>query len=194
MRVAFIVILLFFNLSLFSQQTGTFQKLDLGINGLSMSLEIPLADKITVEPAIGLGPSYDLHNSGESGLTDKMDWHWTLLEPSFHASVYGKFFYNRNARIAKKKSLRFNSGNYIGLKVKYVSKELSSDYHLYSNTLLLNLHWGGQYNIGKHWFYSYALGIGYGNNLDRSYGLLYPAFDVKIGYVLPFFSKTPKKR
>ncbi|MDR1090150.1 MAG: hypothetical protein LBL79_03665 [Prevotella sp.] len=173
-----------------AQELGTYQKLDIGINGIGMSLEVPVSEKIVIEPYIGVGPSYDLNGNGDA-LADKIDWHWALLEPSFHGAVYGKFLYNRSSRAEKGKSLLFNSGNFIGAKVKYISKSLS-DPQFYSNTLLFNLNWGGQRNIGKHWAYSYSVGIGYGRNLDQSYGLFYPAFDIKITYVLPFFSKGSK--
>lgn len=190
LRNLLLVLLVSVSVVAYSQDLGTYQRVEAGINGFAIALETPIARKITFEGAIGLGPSYDLYDSGDA-LTDKIDWHWALIEPSFHASAYGKFFYNRNKRAAKNKSLLLNSGKFIGLKVKYVSKSLS-DPQFYSNTLLTNLNWGGQGNIGKHWMYGYSVGLGYGYNMDESYGLFYPAFDVKIAYVLPFFSKRKK--
>jgi hypothetical protein len=172
-----------------SQSLQTIPKIGIGINGLDFSVEIPVAEKITIEPAIGLGPSYDF--SDKDALTKKIDWHWALLEPSLHASMYGKFFYNRDKRIRKTKSLLFNSGNFIGAKVKYVSKPLTSEeFHGQTNTFIANLNWGGQHNIGKHWNYSYSVGLGYGRNLDISYGTFYPAFDLKVAYVLPLFARN----
>ncbi|NDV59954.1 hypothetical protein [Bacteroides sp. 519] len=186
-RSIFLILFISVFNSLFSQDLGTYQKVEAGINGFAISLETPISSKMTFEGAIGVGPSYDLYDG--DGLLDNMDWHWALLEPSFHASVYGKYFYNRDKRAAKGKSLLLNSGNFFGVKVKYVSKSLS-DPQYYSNTLLINLNWGGQRNIGKHWMYSYSVGLGYGYNMDYpSYSLFYPAFDFKIAYVLPFFSK-----
>ncbi len=171
----------------FSQNLGTFQKIEAGISGFTISLETPVAENLLFEGAIGLGPSYDMGGTFE-GLTNKMDWGWILLESSFHASAYGKYFYNREKRARKGKSLKLNSGHFVGLKVKYVSKTLAY-YPDYSNTLLFNLNWGGQHNLGKHWQWGYSLGIGYGYNLDEPYGLFYPAFDIKVAYILPFFSK-----
>ena len=168
-----------------SQSLQTIQKIGLGINGLEVAMEIPIAENITIEPAVGLGPSYDFRDSGS--LTSRMGWHWAVLEPSVHASVYGKFFYNRDKRISKGKSMLFNSGKFIGLKVKYVSKPLTDyEYHDMDNTLLANLNWGGQRNIGNHWNYSYSVGLGYGYNLDCSRSTFYPAFDLKVAYVLPW--------
>lgn len=188
MRNLLIVLLLFVPYLVSSQELGTYQRVEAGINGIGISIDVPVTDRIVIEPSFGVGPSYDLDEFGSS-LADKIDWHWALLEPSFYGAVYGKYFYNRQSRASKGKSLLLNSGNYIGLKVKYVSKSLS-DPQLYSNTILTNLNWGGLHNIGKSWMFSYSVGIGYGRNLDHSYGLFYPAFDLKIAYVLPFFSKA----
>lgn len=180
--------LLFVSLGVSSQNLGTYSKLEAGINGVGLSLEIPASRRITIEPAIGFGPGYNLNDDENEGLTGRMDWRWVLLEPSFHGSVYGKYFYSRDSRARKNKSLLLNSGHFIGIKAKYISKDFS-DYKYCSNTMLFNLNWGGQFNIGKHWLYSYSVGIGYGHNLDISYGLFYPSFDLKIAYVLPFWSK-----
>ena len=172
--------------TLSSQSLQTVPKIGLGVNGLDFSVEIPVAERITIEPAVGFGPSYSF--SEHESLTGRMGWHWALLEPSVHTSIYGKFFYNRNKRMRKDRSLLFNSGNFIGAKVKYVSKPLTNDeYHGQTNTLIANLNWGGQRNIGSRWNYSYSVGLGYGRNLDYSYGTFYPAFDLKIAYVLPFW-------
>lgn len=173
-----------------AQGFGTFSKVEAGINGIGLALEMPISNKITIEPAIGFGPSYDM--ADDNSLTGKMGWHWALLEPSFHGSVYGKYFYDKTKRGKKNKSLWLNSGNFIGLKVKYVSRSLSSPQY-YSNTILANLNWGSQFNLGKHWIYSYSVGLGYGYNMDDSYGLFYPAFDLKIAYILPFFGKGSGK-
>ena len=186
-KLSFLVFLfvLFIQAStLSSQSLQTIQKIGIGINGLDVAMEIPLAENITIEPAVGLGPSYDISGWDSGGVI----LHWALVEPSVHVSVYGKFFYNRNKRMLKGKSMLLNSGKFIGLKVKYVSKPLTDyEYHDMDNTLLANLNWGGQRNIGHHWNYSYSVGLGYGYNLDYSRSTFYPAFDLKIAYVLPWF-------
>jgi hypothetical protein len=123
---------LFITNTLYSQELQTVSRIGLGINGLDLAVELPIAKKITIEPSIGLGPSYDF-GEGEA-LTFRMDWHWTLLNPSVHLGVNGKFIYNH-----KSEPKLFNSGNFIGLKVKYVSKPLTDEIHYLTNTLLTNL-------------------------------------------------------
>lgn len=172
--------------ALHSQSLQTVQKLGVGINGLELAVEIPVTDNITIEPAVGLGPSYDISEWSANWVS----YHWAIAEPSVHASVYGKLFYNRDKRMRKGKSMLFNSGKFVGVKIKYVSKPLTGyEYHDMDNTILANLNWGGQRNIGKYWNYSYSVGLGYGYNLDYSRSTFYPAYDFKVAYVLPLFSK-----
>lgn len=173
---------------LYSQELQTIQKLGLGINGLDLAVEIPMAENITIEPAIGLGPSYDFYDNDI--IMGRTGFGWALLEPSVHVSAHSKFFYNRDKRKRKRKSMLLNSGKFIGLKIKYVSTPLTNyEYHGKTNTLIANLNWGGQRNIGKHWNYSYFVGVSYGRNLDNPYGTFYLGVDLKVAYVLPFLSK-----
>ena len=182
-------ILLFFLLVqaniLRSQSLQTIPKIGLGINGVDFSIEIPVDKKITIEPAVGVGPTYK-----------KTDWdeyvppsnEISYFDQGLHVSMYGKYLYNRNRRLNKGKSLHLNSGNFIGMKVWYVSKPFNNEEYLY-NTILVNLNWGGQRNIGRYWIYSYSLGLGWGYNIDIPYDCLHLAIDLKMAYVLPFLSK-----
>ena len=73
-------------------------------------------------------------------------------------------------------------------KVEYVTKPLTNDkFHGQTNTLLASLNLGLQSNIGKYWRYSLSFGLGYGRNLEYSYGTFYPAADIKVSYVIPLF-------
>ena len=45
--------------TLSSQSLQTIQKMGIGINGLELAVEIPVAENITIEPTVGLGLSYD---------------------------------------------------------------------------------------------------------------------------------------
>lgn len=64
-----------------AQDFKTFEKLELGINGLALAVEMPVTNKITIEPAIGFGPSYHFTNNGY--VTASMNVTWALLQPSF---------------------------------------------------------------------------------------------------------------
>lgn len=172
--------------SVFSQELQTVNKLGLGINGLDYSIEIPLSSKITIEPSGGFGPSYGFDH--DESVAGRMNWGWALVEPSGHIGVYTKYIYNRDRRKRKGKSMLYNSGHFLGVKLKYVSKPLTEKRDMLNknNTLLVNLNWGGQHSLGSHWIWSYSVGAGYGRNLDYSYGAFYPALDLKIAYVIAY--------
>lgn len=174
--------------ALHSQSLQTISTIGLGTNGLDFSIELPIAEKFTIEPAIALGPSYDF--SGRDGIFPKLGTHWAMSKPSVHLSSNSKFLFDRARRLRKGKSLLFNSGSFIGVKVEYVTKPLANDkFHGQTNTLLASLNLGIQSNIGRYWRYSFSWGLGYGRNLVYSYGTFYPAYDFKVAYVLPLFSK-----
>ena len=105
-KFSFLVLLFAFFVNvgvLNAQSLETIQKLGLGINGLDLAVEIPLAEHITIEPAVGLGPSYNFWE--DEIIMGRTGFGWALLEPSVHASVHGKFFYNRDKRRQKGKSM-----------------------------------------------------------------------------------------
>lgn len=178
--------LLIHAVALHSQRLHILPTIGLGSKGIDFSIEIPIAKKFIIEPAIGLGQSYDF--SDRDGVFPKLGTHWALSKPSVHLSANSKFFFDRARRLRKGKSLLFNSGSFIGAKVEYVTKPLTNDkFHGQTNTLLASLNLGLQSNIGKYWRYSLSFGLGYGRNLEYSYGTFYPAADIKVGYVLPLF-------
>jgi hypothetical protein len=126
----------------------------------------------------GLGAGYNIGDHS-------YHYSWVLNDPAFYASVKGKFFYNRENRAEKGKGVFMNSGNFVGLRVKYASPGLLFNNNF--NTLLTNVHWGVQRQIAKHWMYSFYVGLGYAYDINYSVGTIYPAFDIKFSYVLPVF-------
>lgn len=102
-------------------------------NGLDLAVEIPVAERITIEPAVEFGPR---------------GWISNLMDPSLHLSMQGKFIYNRNKRKSEGKSLLFNSGNFIGVKVKYVYKLINA-VHRAEDVIFTRVNWGRQRGIGQ---------------------------------------------
>ena len=158
-----------------SQSLQTVPKIGLGVNlwqfnGIDLAVEIPVAEKITIEPAVGFGPR---------------GWISNLMEPSLHLSMHGKFIYNRNKLKSEGKSLLFNSGNFIGVKVRYVFKPINA-VHSPEDAIFTTVNWGGQRNIGQHWNYSYLAGAGFSRNMDTEVIAFHPSIELKVSYVLPW--------
>lgn len=149
-------------------------KLELGGQGIGPTYEPRLSNKMTLDISAGVGGGY---NVNEATLEQN------YLNPAFYFSITPKYFYNRQTRINKGKEARFNSGNYIGLRLKYVARnQRKSD--LTSNCILANLHWGIQRAISNRWTFNFHIGAGYAQNIDYGVGTIYPAIDFKFSYIL----------
>ena len=150
-------------------------KVDLGFKGIGFTYEPRLSNKMTVDLSLGAGGGYDI---AEGYLNYKLE----LRKPAFYFSITPKYFYNRNSRSLQGKSLLLNSGNYIGLGLKYVTpNDRQTD--LTRNSILTNIHWGIQRAISNKWTFNSHLGIGYAHDIDYDFGTLYPAIDFKVSYI-----------
>lgn len=156
-----------------------YTKLDLGLQGVGVTFERKLSKKATIDLSLGLGGGYNLY-------WGSMDYHWDLFYPVPFVAVTPKFFYNRDKRAAKGKSMTYNAGNYIGLRLKYSIPTLTQN-HRSINLLLLSAYWGLQRPIGRKWTFNGQAGIGYATRgtriMDNGYSeMLYPSFDFKFSY------------
>jgi len=152
-------------------------KIDFGLQGIGFTYEPRLSDKVTVELSAGAGGGYDI---AEGYLNYKLE----LRKPAFYFSVTPKYFYNKNSRSIKGKSTLLNSGNYIGLRLKYITpNDRQTD--LTRNSILTNIHWGIQRAIGNNWTLNSHFGLGYAQDIDYNFGTIYPALDFRVSYIFP---------
>jgi len=166
--------------ALFAQTSNTestlssLAKLDLGLQGIGVTYEPRLSNKMTVDLSAGAGGGYDI---GEGALN--IDY----LKPALYLMITPKYFYNRQKRILNGKKSQLNSGNYIGLRLKYVTpNDRQSDYT--RNSILVNIHWGIQRAISNRWTFGAHAGAGYAQDIDYNFGTIYPAIDCKFSYIL----------
>lgn len=161
----------------FDKKLTSFTKIDFGLQGIGLTYEPRFSNKLTIDLSAGVGGGYDI---AEGHLNYKLE----LRKPAFYFSVTPKYFYNRTSSSIKGKSTLFNSGNYFGLRLKYVTpNDRQSD--LTRNSILTNIHWGIQRAIGNNWTLNSHLGLGYAQDIDYSFGTIYPAFDFKVSYIIP---------
>lgn len=180
----FIVLIFFLSYTTLSfGQTSTgdnklrnLSKLDIGVQGIGFTLESRLSNKATIDLSIGAGAGYDIAE-GHIG------YEWNFFQPAFYFSVTPKWYYNRKKHIETGKNSKYNSGNYIGLRLKYITAGSAPDDHE-RNTLLINLHWGLQRAIGNRWTLNAHIGGGYAQDLDYKFGTVYPSLDLKFSYIL----------
>ena len=160
-------------------------KLDLGFRGIGFSFEPALSKNFSMDLSAGFGGGYEIEDS-------HFAYEWNLLKPSIYIIVNPKYYYNRGKRSEKGKNMASNSGNYIGLAIKYASPSIG-EYSVVVDALLFNLHWGIQRPIGKRWTFNTHLGVGYAvdaTDLSNSAGTVYPAFDLRWAYVLNYKKKN----
>jgi hypothetical protein len=154
-------------------------KLDLGLQGIGLSYEPRLSNKMTVDISAGVGGGYDI-----AGGSIEINY----LKPAFYFSLTPKYFYNMPSRILKGKKTILNSGNYIGLRLKYVTPtDKQSDFT--GNSILINVHWGIQRAISNHWTFNAHIGAGYARDIDYDFGTIYPAIDFRFSYIFFKFKK-----
>ena len=185
MKQTFTLFLLFYASLLFAQNRITetnlekLIKLDLGLRGVGVTYEPRLSNKMTMELSGGIGGGYDVS-------FQEFTYYWNLLDPALYIVINPKYYYNRNKRLAKGKSIDLNTGNYIGLGIKYTSRGIAENTDVW-DALLFNVHWGIQRAIGKRWTFNTHAGVGYAidaTDLSNSSGTIYPAADLRFSYTL----------
>jgi len=175
--ILLIILVVFLNTA-FGQKTNinpavtNLMKLDIGLQGVGFSYEPKISSKLTTDLCIGAGGGY---------LIDKNSFDYNLLQPAAYFSLTPKYFYNIQKRINEGKNTKFNSGNYLGLRIKYITP-FSGNSDKARNSVLTNVHWGIQRAIGGNWLLNFQLGVGYATDLKHG-GTVYPSLDIKFAYV-----------
>lgn len=152
--------------------------LELGLQGIGLAFELPVARKVTVKFSGGLGGGYDLRND--------FSYDWALADPCVYLSVNPRYYYNRDKRERKGKRNSLNAGYYIGLRVKYTSTSIiETDV---TDAIMSNIHWGMQTPIGRKWVIDGHAGVGWGCNFIDTFNPIhsrfYPAVEIRFSYVL----------
>jgi hypothetical protein len=168
----------------------SFSKLDFGPQGIGPSFETRLGNKWMVDLSLGAGGGYAiLGNEFKYKLSG-------LSGPEIYFSINPRFYYNRAKRLAAGKSIARNSGNYWGIRLKYVTDKIAENFVVW-DALLFNIHWGMQRPVGKRWVFNSHIGPGFGMvyylfSKDQLPGLnsLYPSIELKISYL---FKKPTEK-
>ena len=88
-------------------------------------------------------------------------------------TVEPRWYYNLEKRQSKSKNISGNSGNFVSLQTNYHPNWFVISN--YDNLKTFNLitvipHWGIKRNVGKHFTYETAIGIGYGHQFREGYG------------------------
>jgi hypothetical protein len=143
-------------------------KVELGLHGVGIAYEFPLAEKVAIDLSTGYG---GLNRNGGYILSNDE-------KVSFFAKSEIKYFRGREARQDKGKSLIHNSGNYLAFQTKFNNNTLRD-----GKVIMNELHWGRQVDLGTNILFQMHLGLGHYKNLDTSDSGVYPGFGIKFSYV-----------
>lgn len=161
------------------KKLSSIKKIDLALQGIGLTLEQKLGNSVTTDLSFGFGGGYSI----SEGSID-----YQVIKPALYFSVTPKYFYNFKKRIINSKTVQNNSGNYIGLRLKY-NTPLNKKSTVIRNSILTNIHWGLQRPLGNNWLFSSHIGVGYAHDIDYGFGTIYPAVDFKFCYVFPKLKK-----
>ena len=115
-----------------SDELATLIKLDLDLQGVGVTFEPKLSNRITSELSLGMGGGDDIYG----GFT----YEWALLRPAFYLSLTPKYNYGRKRRLERGKTVSLNAGSYIGFRLKYATSGVAR-YSPPQAVMLTNMHW-----------------------------------------------------
>jgi|GEM_PF-2153237 len=153
--------------------------------GLGLHNEIRLSPKLTVASAI----KFTFNGSAERPATITAPGSVSSnivtsigFAPSLETGI--RYFYNFERRLGKQKSIRYNSGNYLSVRARYIMPYLreweDSRAPLPSiDGVYVDALWGFQRTYRRNFYLNLSLGVGVG----RDGG--YPAGDFLLGYTFP---------
>ncbi len=171
---------LFLTISFFGQSKSVnnlseFARVNIGLHGIDLSYEFPIAKKIVWENSVGLGMGSNSYNSSAN-------YKFLLNNPVPYLKSELKYVYNTKKRLSKDKTIDLNSGNYVGLQSKYSFGDV--DYYELNKTLLTEVHWGIQRPLGGRFTFNTHIGLGVLKDFDTKNAQFSPTIGMKFGYKL----------
>ena len=148
-------------------QTASVEKSTFGIQtgllGVWAHNELRLADEIALRTEIGMNV----------GIFGGLFYPKTGFVMLLVITVEPRWYYNLDKRVRKSKSIAGNSGNFISIQTSYHPDWFyisNYDKLITFNTITVVPTWGIRRNIGEHFTYETAFGLGYGHQFRSSKG------------------------
>ena len=165
-----------------NSQTASVEKstsgIQTGLIGIWVHNEMKLTNQIALRTEVGM-------NAGIFG-GDFYPKNGFLMTPVITAEP--RWYYNLEKRQLKSKNISGNSGNFVALQTSYHPNWfVISNYDNIKTFNLITIipMWGIKRNIGKHFTYETAIGVGYGHQFRKEYGDLSGAIaqlHLRVGY------------
>lgn len=145
--------------------------------GIGMSLERKLSPKTTLHAEIDLmGSYYYTYSSYYGG-----DWGYELVPA---VRLEERFYYNLRKRLARGKSMRNNSGNFLAVSGSYFFGPVANRNMRSQWSFSLQPLWGMQRGVGKHFSFDARFGLGPVYYSDVRRWEVQPRAQLMLGYVI----------
>lgn len=172
-KIIFIFCILLVN-SLLSQQTySSLSKVELGGQGIELGYSHLISNSTFIDVSGGVGAGYN----ADDGLAEYV---FSLGKPIPFLKTSINYFYNKEKRLAKGKSIKNNSGNFLGFQMKYSFG--NNDDIDFNKSLLTEFHWGIHRTLGGNFFFDSHIGIGYLHDYTVRNGSITPTIGISFGY------------
>ena len=135
-----------------------FGRVNLGFQGIGFSYELPVSNKFVWVNSLGAGGGMSVQNGVNYG--------FNILRPTVTVTSALRFVYNIDKRAAKDRWVENNAGNYIAFQNKYNFR--NAGYSANNSSLLAEIHWGMQRNMGSNFLFNFHLGIGALRDFDTN--------------------------
>jgi len=148
---------------------------EVGTHGVDLGYNILVGEKsfLTIEAGAGSGLNV---NDGSA------EYVFSFKNPVPYTKLSYAINYNKRKREEKGKSLKNNSGNFVELQMKYSFGD-KKDIDL-NKTLLSEIHWGIQRNLGSKFYFRTHIGIGFLRDFDFKDSNITPTLGIKFGYII----------
>ncbi|MBS9774898.1 MAG: hypothetical protein KGV59_07065 [Tenacibaculum sp.] len=163
----------------FGQQKESKLNKQLGIDatilGAGVFYEYPLSNKILSEISVGIGSSFVY-------AAPTVGFRLSTYRP--YSRVALKWYYNREKRLKKGKSISLNVGNFIGIQNKIMYGYGNNPKHNDLAYMMNEIYWGSQAKLDGKLLLDYHFGLGYFLVNDRGFDGFFPTIGIKLKYIL----------
>ncbi len=164
-------------LLIFGQQKESKLDKQLGIDatilGAGIFYEYPLSNKFLSEISVGVGSSFIY-------ATPTVGFNFSTYRP--YSRVALKWYYNREKRIKKGKSISLNVGNFIGIQNKVMYGYGNNPKYGDLAFMINDIYWGSQTKLTNKLVLNYHFGLGYILVNDRDFDSFLPTIGIKLKY------------
>lgn len=142
--------------------------------GIDAGRDFLVGDNIFIQAGVGLGAGYDIGNTS-------MSTSLVFSKPTPYLRGGVDWYYNKDKRVEKNRTLANNSGNYAGIQAKYSFGDNDEFTTSLNRVLVSEAHWGIKRTLGSVMYYKVQVGVAHYKDYDTTYTKVMPTLGLFIG-------------